>query len=726
MLFSRPVRSLPALAALPGIASGATNGLAHASVPAGPLCVDNKPGINASKARELIKAVPGSCQSQVLRELCCRLDFVSGLGSSNCRGGHWVPQWLPYAQPGVSYTAGGGIRITAKLGFRDIAPVRIAFLVLAFRAIRNLKLLVKRLWAPGHLFLVHLDRKASRRQSKDLHRWVLDLAGDSAATRKRGGFVLQPRLRVMTDRFDVRRGGASFLLVLLRGLELLLTEPDADAWEYFVNLNDNDYPVTTNLALQAFLDLHRSESFVHIGSPSTVRCPEGALHCRKIDHLIVAVECTHGGLYSLLPADEELPHWFHTALPLWAGPDVVGLWRPLAARLLAALHEPGSAVDALLLQLRTAQQPDERFFQSFLVYGAGPLGRHSHLPVTFHVWDAQRLDPGRPLQSAGDPVQIYSPPLLRDSASNHSSLRGLSSSSPMTHFARKFDARRTAGLQRRLDSDARAATALQWLPLERGQGWNLAALDAVARALGVHGSARIRAWARLARHSATVFEWQHLRGFPAEAGSLAIKLSERPATAPEFDSHIGEVTAVEEAACRRVGLLRFVLALRVGIGWDVERLQFTGPVSLIPAAASNSVVAAIYLSGRPSYRAGIIVEWRAPSGAVWHRSTLQVEPSVAVAWAHCPRRRLSPGRWHVSLSWEGPDVHAHTLRAHAPECHAPESSCRSSSTEPPSAGPLHRVLVSRPFEVYLGVDSLLSQCGADCLQEYLHLGPDMY
>ena len=89
--------------------------------------------------------------------------------------------------------------------------------------------------------------------------------------------------------------------------------------------------------------------------------------------------------------DEELGRWFHPSVRVWAGPDLVGLWRPLAGRLLAALREPGSAADLLLAQLRTAQQPDERFFQGAMVYAAGPLGRHSHMPVTFHLWDAHRL-----------------------------------------------------------------------------------------------------------------------------------------------------------------------------------------------------------------------------------------------------------------------------------------------------------------------------------------------
>ncbi|CAE8588378.1 unnamed protein product, partial [Polarella glacialis] len=112
------------------------------------------------------------------------------------------------------------------------------------------------------------------------------------------------------------------------------------------------------------------------------------------------------------------------------------------ARLLAELRRAGSPTDRLLMQLRSAQQPDERFFQSLLAMphifggGLGALGRHSHLPATFHVWDGQRLDPGTPLQAAGAPVQIYSPPLLRDVRANFSSLLEAAQSSPSTHFAR--------------------------------------------------------------------------------------------------------------------------------------------------------------------------------------------------------------------------------------------------------------------------------------------------
>ena len=42
------------------------------------------------------------------------------------------------------------------------------------------------------------------------------------------------------------------------------------------------------------------------------------------------------------------------------------------------------AAIVLIRQNFPAQMRNERFFQGFLVHGAGELGRHSHLPMTFH------------------------------------------------------------------------------------------------------------------------------------------------------------------------------------------------------------------------------------------------------------------------------------------------------------------------------------------------------
>merc|ERR1740123_2344825 len=112
-------------------------------------------------------------------------------------------------------------------------------------------------------------------------------------------------------------------------------------------------------------------------------------------------------------------------------------------------------------------------------------------------------------------------------------------------------------------------------------------------------------------------------------------------------------------------MMRFVLSVRVGIGWDTVGLQFEGPVSLIPAAASHTATAVLYLSGRPFFNTEMVAEWRAPSGVIWHRGSFHVEPGTPMAWSRCGRGPLQPGRWHLELSWRSTTVHP-TLSAAPP------------------------------------------------------------
>ncbi|CAE8615905.1 unnamed protein product, partial [Polarella glacialis] len=110
------------------------------------------------------------------------------------------------------------------------------------------------------------------------------------------------------------------------------------------------------------------------------------------------------GLYALLPEDAELKHWFH--LPTWAGPDVVGLWRPLAARLLAELRRAGSPTaevqqqKAELTRLRDdlrstrAQLREAKRGESAAAEELARLWRPADLPGGYHarqpVWYARR------------------------------------------------------------------------------------------------------------------------------------------------------------------------------------------------------------------------------------------------------------------------------------------------------------------------------------------------
>ncbi|CAK9105269.1 unnamed protein product [Durusdinium trenchii] len=574
-------------------------------------------GINITAVRELVFATP-DCSAQISQQLCQRLDLVRHGQTRRGRaeteaGAETVARHV--APPSAVQ------EISTQAIFQDEKPVRVAFLLLAYKALPNLKQLLRRLKEPWHFFLIHLDKKASWRKEKELQQLLTEV---------------EPRYEVMAERFDLRRGGASFLLVMLRALELLIAQ---DGWEYFINLNDNDYPITSNQALQSFLQLHLSDSFVHVGSPSMPRCEE----CDKIDDLVVAVECVlprGSELHALLPSAEEMKHWFY--FPTWAGPDLVGLWRPLVAELVYALHLPASPADLLLGQLRSAQQPDERFFQSLFAMperyggGLGSLGRYSRVLGTFHVWDVDRLDPGDALQSSGVPVQIYSPPLLRDARRNFSSLMKATQSSPSSHFARKFDAQRTWPLQRRLD-----VAALAEGPAQGVAGWDEALLLMLERSFQVEPGSTWRLEHTLLR--------QHLT-------STKVRVSERLAAQVRFREGVED---------QHVAMLRYVLAVRVGVGWNESSQSFSGPVSILPTGPGD-VTAVIYLSAPP----------RDPRSSMGPLQITWQGPNSRMSRQHMPRgRRLSvlgphvreAGAWRLTVSWTAPDVHEHFHATFPPE-----------------------------------------------------------
>eukprot|EP00434_Breviolum_minutum_P018334 symbB.v1.2.016175.t1/scaffold1227.1/size245474/2 len=188
--------------------------------------------------------------------------------------------------------------------------------------------------------------------------------------------------------------------------------------------------------------------------------------------------------------------------------------------------------------------------------GFGSLARYSHFPSTFHVWDASRLSAGGFLQKSGAPVQIYSPPLLRDTQNNWTALMEAVARNPSLHFARKFDGKRTLALQRRLDAAPAPGPSARsrGVPLQSNQGWDEAVLDAISRELLEDENLQMF----------KAFSWQ--RGGNQLHQHLTrgeVRFSERLATARSFSPQ-------EDSSSGLVAMLRYVLAIRVGLGSTTE------------------------------------------------------------------------------------------------------------------------------------------------------------
>ncbi|CAE7614615.1 unnamed protein product, partial [Symbiodinium pilosum] len=157
------------------------------------------------------------------------------------------------------------------------------------------------------------------------------------------------------------------------------------------------------------------------------------------------------------------------------------------------------------------------------------------------------------------------------------------------HFARKFDARRTGGLQRRLDLAAARDVQTSAEPLRAADGWDKAALQMVL--LQLSGESVLP--------GVQPEQW-HLEHSPGEPRLQRIChrqvcVIERLAAPPRFQEEAQDSAAT-------TALLRFVLGIRIGVGWDSEKRVFTGPSSLLPLHAQGHHRAAVlYLSGRANY-----------------------------------------------------------------------------------------------------------------------------
>ncbi|EDW78740.1 oxt [Drosophila willistoni] len=122
--------------------------------------------------------------------------------------------------------------------------VRIAFLLtLNGRALRQVHRLLKALYAPEHVYYIHVDERQDY-----LYRKLLELETKFS------------NIRLARKRFSTIWGGASLLTMLLQCMQDLLKSNWQ--WDFVINLSESDFPVKTLDKLVDFLSANRGRNFV--------------------------------------------------------------------------------------------------------------------------------------------------------------------------------------------------------------------------------------------------------------------------------------------------------------------------------------------------------------------------------------------------------------------------------------------------------------------------------
>ncbi|KAL3910751.1 MAG: hypothetical protein SGPRY_008942, partial [Prymnesium sp.] len=151
----------------------------------------------------------------------------------------------------------------------------IAFLIMGHRPFAHATIarLIRPLFSPRHLFILHLDQRTPEHVSSFLHQEYASLANVVWLPSRAVGW-----------------GGFSMVEVLLAAILTALSA--AHGFDFFINLSDADLPLRTERELSAFLAPRRGRSFVGVKFPEVDRMRYQAhAHMRRV----AWVECEGRG-----------------------------------------------------------------------------------------------------------------------------------------------------------------------------------------------------------------------------------------------------------------------------------------------------------------------------------------------------------------------------------------------------------------------------------------------
>ncbi|XP_002007843.3 xylosyltransferase oxt [Drosophila mojavensis] len=234
----------------------------------------------------------------------------------------------------------GIAKFTPQLAASTPAPgqepqaVRIAFLLtLNGRALRQVHRLLRALYAPQHIYYIHVDARQDY-----LYRKLLELEPKF------------PNIRLARKRFSTIWGGASLLTMLLQCMQDLLQS--SWEWDFVINLSESDFPVKTLDKLVEFLSANRGRNFVKGHGRETQRF----IQKQGLDKTFV--ECdTH--MWRI--GDRKLP----AGIQVDGGSDWVALSRPFVNYVTHPAIDD-ELLQALLHLFRHTLLPAESFFHTVL------------------------------------------------------------------------------------------------------------------------------------------------------------------------------------------------------------------------------------------------------------------------------------------------------------------------------------------------------------------------
>jgi hypothetical protein len=123
-----------------------------------------------------------------------------------------------------------------------ISPL-IAYFLLLHRYPEQFKRMFRAIYAPGNIYLIHLDRSAGPAMAANIAKFIAPYQGAE---------ILPAR--------NALWGGYSLVDAELRGMARLL-EMDKN-WKYFINLSGQDFPLKSQSYIRGFLQGHGDTQFI--------------------------------------------------------------------------------------------------------------------------------------------------------------------------------------------------------------------------------------------------------------------------------------------------------------------------------------------------------------------------------------------------------------------------------------------------------------------------------